>query len=255
MSFSRFLKNASPLILTLLGAAGVVGTAVLAVKAVPKADALLEKAKTKQTEALTLPQKALAAAPAYLPAIGAGAATLMCIFGANALNQRQQASLASALGVVTAGYHQYRDKVVELFGVEGDMQVVREINKDNAGLKGEERTDIWDNRIFTFYEYYYGETFEATKEQVFQAIYHFTRNMNLRNGAGVNELHKFLGLTPKNKNACVGWSLCDVFYSGYLWFDISVEETTLDDGTEVMYINLPIPPTEDEECGMDWSTY
>jgi hypothetical protein len=46
-----------------------------------------------------------------------------------------------------------------------------------------------------------------------------------------------------------------VFYSGYLWFDISVEETTLDDGTEVMYINLPIPPTEDEECGMDWSTY
>ena len=38
----RSLKKASPTILTCIGAAGVVATAVLAVKATPKADSLIK---------------------------------------------------------------------------------------------------------------------------------------------------------------------------------------------------------------------
>ena len=82
----NFCSNNSVNILTGLGVIGVASTAVLAAKATPKALYLLEqKEEFKQAEygySLTKTEKVLAVAPAYIPAVLTGLATVTCILGA-----------------------------------------------------------------------------------------------------------------------------------------------------------------------------
>lgn len=95
MSYS-FLKRSTPTILTVLGGIGVIATSIMAVTATPKALKVLEEAEEEKGEELTVFEKVEVAGPVYAPAILTGFGTLVCIFGANALNKRNQASLVSA---------------------------------------------------------------------------------------------------------------------------------------------------------------
>lgn len=96
----RSLKKASPTILTCIGAVGVVATAVLAVKATPKADGLIKADSRRNHDgnpyAATKLEAVKSCWKCYIPAAATGVATIICIFGANTLNKKQQASLASA---------------------------------------------------------------------------------------------------------------------------------------------------------------
>ena len=106
-----FFKRNSSTILTCVGALGVVTTSVLAVKATPKALALIEAAKEEKGEELTPVETVQVAGPVYIPAIVTGVSTIACIFGANALNKRQQAALMSAYALLDSSYKEYKAKV------------------------------------------------------------------------------------------------------------------------------------------------
>ena len=104
----RSLQKASPTILTCIGAAGVVATAVLAVKATPKADSLIKADSRRNHDgdpyAATKLEAVKSCWKCYMPAAATGVATIICIFGANTLNKKQQASLASAYALVNRSY-------------------------------------------------------------------------------------------------------------------------------------------------------
>lgn len=110
----RSLKKASPTILTCIGAAGVVATAVLAVKATPKADSLIKADSRRNHDgdpyAATKLEAVKSCWKCYIPAAATGVATIICIFGANTLNKKQQASLASAYALVNRSYSDYKHK-------------------------------------------------------------------------------------------------------------------------------------------------
>ena len=115
-------KNAST-ILTSVGAVGVVATSVSTVKATTKASQLLEDAKTEKGECLTKTEKVKVALPSYIPVIALGAATIVCIFGANALNKRQQASMAGAYVFLDQTYKEYKSKVNSMYGDNAESQI------------------------------------------------------------------------------------------------------------------------------------
>ena len=122
-------------ILTGVGVVGVVSTAVLAATSTPKALQLLEEKErvVKETygEELTNFEKVIAVTPAYIPAVLSGLATASCILGANHINKKQQASLMSAYTYLATAFGQYRRKVKEVFGEEGDAKVCRELEKES----------------------------------------------------------------------------------------------------------------------------
>lgn len=127
-------KSTISTILTCVGAIGVVATAVLTAKAVPKASALIEEARydkfdSKKEWGLTKFETVKAAAPAYIPAIITGASTIACIFGANVLNKQAQASLASAYALLDQSYREYTRKVKEMYGEDVDYRIKEEIAK------------------------------------------------------------------------------------------------------------------------------
>lgn len=117
-------------VLTCLGAAGVVATTIMAVKATPKAMLLIEEAEKKKGEELTKAEIVKTAAPAYIPTAVTGVSTIACIFGANILNKRTQASLMSAYALLDSSYKSYREKVDELYGEGSDERIGREMASD-----------------------------------------------------------------------------------------------------------------------------
>lgn len=111
----RALQKASPTILTCVGAVGVVATAVLAVKATPKAIEMVRADSRKNHDgdpyAATKAEMVKSCWKCYIPAAATGAATIVCIFGANVLNRKQQAALSSAYALVSRSYTDYKRKI------------------------------------------------------------------------------------------------------------------------------------------------
>ena len=125
-----FKRSHVSTLLTCIGAVGVIATSVMAVKATPKAAKLLEASEKEKGEKLTRLEVVKIAAPAYIPAAVVGASTIACIFGANILSKRSQASLASAYALFDRSYKEYRDKVNSLYGEEADDKVRTEVASD-----------------------------------------------------------------------------------------------------------------------------
>ncbi len=239
----RNLKRNSPTILTCISAVGFIGTVVMAVRATPKAVKLIEADSCKNHEgdsnAYTKKEAVCSAWKCYLPATAAGVATIACMFGANALNKRQQASIASAYALLDQAYKEYRGKATELLGEDGDKHIREEIAKDKCVKKQPP-----EDGYMMFCDEYRGECFERTMTQVIQAEYHFNRNFALRGEASLNEFYKFLDLEPIVGGDEIGWDIAfgEEFY-GYSWIDFEHEKFTMEDGMECCLINYPFPPT------------
>ena len=91
--------RSSPTILTVVASIGVIATTITAVQATPKAIKLLKEAELEKGENLTKLEIVRVAGPTYIPSVLLGVSTIACIFGANALNQKKQASLYRAYKV------------------------------------------------------------------------------------------------------------------------------------------------------------
>ena len=232
-SSKLFLRRNSPTILTFLGAAGVVATSIAAAKATPKAMALLEKTKEEKGEELTKLEMVKVAGPAYIPAIAIGASTIACIFGANALNKKTQASIMSAYALLDTSYKQYKSKVKELYGENSDRNVKKEIAKN----KFKDNDININNEKILFFDFYSLRYFESTERLVLKAENRVNELLKLYGRASLNDFYESLGMPTA--------------YTGYeLWWNVqkcpSVEFThditTMDDGLECCVISMSVEP-------------
>ena len=237
-----FLKRNSSTILTCAGAAGVIATTVMAVKATPKALTLLEQAKEEKGEELTKLEIVQVAGPVYIPSIVMGAATITCVFGANMLNQRQQASLISAYTLVDNSYKEYKKKLKELHGDEIDQQIRHAIVEDRF----EECDFQVSQEKHLFFDYYSLRYFESTVEEVLMAENRFNKNFALSGYAALNDFYDTVGLPHTDYGYEVGWSLeaGGAFYN-YSWIDFNHEKILLEDGLECYIISMEQEPTAD----------
>lgn len=161
---STFWKRNGSTILAFVGAAGVITTAVLAAKETPKAMRILKEAEEEKGEELTKLEVVKTVAPAYIPAVVTGAATIACIFGINSLSKKQQASIASAYALLDSSYKEYRNKVNEIYGDDADDRVKDEIARD----KREDAEPSTDDNVKLFLDFSTLEYFEAPFDKVVQ---------------------------------------------------------------------------------------
>ena len=216
-------------------------TSVMAAKATPKALALVEEANEKNEE-LTKFDYVVAALPAYIPAIVAGVSTIACIFGANVLNKRAQASLASAYALLNSSYNGYRAKTVELYGDEANDKIKEAVAKDN--YTGDGKLKDRDKQLF--YDDYSGRYFESTIKDVLQAEYNLNRKVTKAGGAFLNDFYNELGLSETEYGNYLGWSagqLTEMYLKPCIKFGHS--KFTFDDGLECTIITLESDPTQD----------
>jgi len=252
MNARLFVKRNASNILTCLGGVGVVATTITAVKATPKALRLIEEAKQKKGEELTKWEKVKTATTSYLPAIAIGSAAIVCIFGAEVLNQRHQATLLSAYALVDQSYKDYRRKLKELHGEKTDQEVMNAIaieKAEDVGVRGSYLGTNCDLSLEenngasqVFYDEHSGRYFESTIEQVLNAEYHLNRNYILRGYSYLNEFYEFLGIEETDYGSVLGWAPND---EGMYWIDFNHRKLESEEGKDVYIIEMPFEPTYD----------
>ena len=238
-SIGNWFKKNGGMILTCVSAGGVVATGVLAGRAAVKAHEKLKEMPEANTK-----DKIKAVAPIYILPASVGAATVACMFGANHLDRKRQASLLAASAIIEQTYKRYKGKAEELLGAG---KVESEIAKDDYD---EVKPEVKDDETLFYYNYYhddptseYGFYFTASKNDVLRAEYELNRTFNIRETVTLNEFLKLLNQNPVEGGNEVGWSKeLGHDYYGYSWIDFEHFDTTMDDGLECTIITTPFDP-------------
>lgn len=239
------IRKTGPLIATGLACAGVIITALLAVKKAPEVQEAVEEARLERGGALNPIEVIKAAAPSAWPVCAAAAGTIACIVGIQALNQKQQASLVAMYGVAAKSLKKYDGKIKELFGEDAPTKVKTAIAQDTAD-EHPAPNPIGDTCMF--YDMISGRYFTSTMLEVRDAEYHFNRKFVMEGGqATLNDLYDLLGLDPIEGGDIAGWDICEAgeFYR-YEWIDFEHQLAQLvgDDGNEFecYILSCPFPP-------------
>lgn len=244
-SSKLFMKRNASTILTCMGGAGVVVTAIMAVKATPKALERLDEAKKEKGEDLTKMEAVRATGVVYIPSAMVGMATIACVFGANTLNKRQQAALMSAYALLDSSYKEYKNKVIEMQGEEFDKEVRTEVAKDHykdADIQNE------DDGKQLFYDEYSHRYFRASNETILSAEYAINKVLTEDCYASLNELYDLFEIDKIDGGDVVGWSsaqMFDMYWSS--WIDFYHEKVEMEDGMECFIIHYTEPMIDFED--------
>lgn len=230
----KTIKSNAPLILTIAGSVGIVGTVILTGKATMKCHDILEAD-------ISVKEKIVKAAPKYIPTAISACATVSCFWGAHVLSKQQQASLVSAYTLLNNYHHQYRNKVIDICGEEVDRDVRNAIIHDNAEVHIN-NVNYPDKKRW-FRDSVTGEEVYMYEREVIDAEYHLNRNFMLSGCASVGDWCDFLGILQPKDAEERGWCICD----GYSWIDF---EHRLNPETGVIDIIAIFPP--DEGYLEDW---
>lgn len=201
----RKVEKHSPTILTCIGAGGVVLTAIASAKAAPKANMLIEMATDEKGEELTFFEKVKVAAPVYIPTVLITGSTITCIFGANVLNQKHQASLTSMYMFLDSSYKEYRCKIKELYGPDADLAA------RNAMIRERSNKKELEDRLYFEKELFYDELserfFEKSMEEVKDAEYQLNRMLAMDGEVSLNMFYELLGIEVTEIGETIGWTL------------------------------------------------
>lgn len=254
-----YLKHHSSTVLTCVGSAGVILTAVMTAKATVKAVRLINEAECQKKEELTKMEIFQATATAYFPAVLIGASTIACIFGANALNKQQQAALISAYSLVDRSFKEYKEKLKELYGEEAHQEIINSIVVEKAAKMHVHGAYLFcgcslvdpeddDSPTKIFYDTYSDRFFEATMSQVLNAEYHLNRTFNLRGYITLSEFYEFLGLESTQAHDVLGWEINDDTY----WVEFNHRKVPSDDGLEYYIIETMQEPSSEFMESIYW---
>lgn len=235
---NNFLKNVSksvskhsPEILTGLGIAGMITSTVLAVRATPKAIALLEERKEelnqdnfnkniekdyslknhKELEKLGFKETVKTVWKCYIPSAIMMGVSVPCLIFANSVHIRRHAVLATAYHLSETAATEYRKKVIETIGEKKEEAIRDKINKDRI-----EKNPVVENKVIITekgntlcYEPLSGRYFKSDIDKINKAVNEINRRINQNYYVSLNELYDELGLEETTLGDELGWNSDD----------------------------------------------
>lgn len=205
---AQVVKN-SPVILTSIGVAGVFTTAGMAIAATPGAMADIEDIQAKNKGKVTKVQWAKVIAKRYWPAALMGVATSSAIIGANDINVRRNAALASAFAIAQDTLKDYQKKVVENIGKSKEEKVQGDIAQDklNKNPTAGQTIIMTGNGNFLFMDSLSGRYFRSDVEAVRQLQNNFNYTLMHEMYRTLNDLYDDLGIERMELGKQIGWSI------------------------------------------------
>ena len=195
-------KNA-PTILTCIGAAGVIFTAVAsgkaAIKAKEKLEELPEDADVKEKAKVVLP---IMVKPAIL-----ACGTMWVIFRANKIALRRNAALLAAYTLSSRRLEEYEDKVVETIG-EGKNKKIKDAIAEDHVEQNPPTNDILldeDTSKCICFDELNGRYFKIVPEKINEAIDKCNSCLKNDGFVSLNDLYQELNLPPVKNGDSLGW--------------------------------------------------
>lgn len=202
-----YLSKHSPKILTGLSVVGVVTTTVMAVKATPDVIDTLRAEASERERDLTAREIVALSWKSYIPAASMGAATIACVLGANAVNTKRNAVIASAYSLTQNAFQEYKHQVIETFG----ESEARKVNENLAQKRIEENPPTNETIIVAgkgnslFRDSLSDRYFETDIESVRKAVNDINFIINADGYASLNDFYGKIGLPPTGLGEDLGW--------------------------------------------------
>ncbi len=225
----EFVSKNLPTILTVAAGAGTVITAILSVKGHLKAeeiicDEIVEREQAwlneheEEDEALvpnevyeiSFKERLALTWFCYWPAVTAASGTLGCIIGANVVNLKRQAALASLLAVSQTNFKEFKEKAKELIG-EKKVQTISDKadadyvarnpprNVETLPIMGQGTTLCLDRLI--------GRYFWGDQESIRKAVNDFNYSLRHDDMLSLNEFYGLMNLPQVELGDKCGWHM------------------------------------------------
>lgn len=203
----KTVSDKSPEILIGLGLTGMLTSTILAVKATPKALDILEK----EDRELSKIDKVKLTWKCYAPAAIGYCTSAACILGANSVNSKRNAVLASAYKISESALMEYRDKVVEVIGEEKEKEIRDSIAEDRVqqGPKQANGVLVTNKGDTLCYDMYSGRYFNSDMDSINRILNEVNYKLMQDNMISVNDFYEALGLNSINTGFDVGWNVDD----------------------------------------------
>lgn len=253
------MKKHSPEILTGIGIAGMVTTVIMAVRATPKALMLIEEEKRhRNCELLDEAEKSgqdncnqvtrlqslevvKTTWKCYIPAAVTGIMSVVCLIGANSVNVRRNAALATAYALSESALKEYQEKVIETIGEKKEKTVRDTIAKDKIDNNPVSNREViitgkGDTLCFDAIS---GRYFKSDIDKLKKAENEMNRQMREEMYISLNDFYYEIGLNNIKIGEDLGWYIDD----GYI--DLNFSSQLADDGTPCLVINYQVSPRYD----------
>jgi hypothetical protein len=206
-SLTKMLTNNTPQVLTAMGAAGVIATAVLTGKASFRAAQILGD----QSPHLTKRDIVKQVWTLYIPPLSVAAVTVTSIILAERIGTRRAAAVVTALTISEKAFTEYRAKVVEKIGEKKEREY-----RDELAVERAERNGV-PNQVFVVpgsakqrcFDQYSERWFESTVDLLHRAENKINHNMIHNEACSLNEFYAEVGLNPVAYGEQVGWEAMD----------------------------------------------
>lgn len=226
------LHSQAPTILTSVGVAGTLTTAVMTAQASFKAARILseESPYLEPKEKLALTWKC------YIPPVIVGSLTVAAIVGANRIGVRRAAGIAAAYSLAERAHSEYKDEVRKTFGEEKEQKV-----RDRVAQKQVDRTPgsadiIISGREVLCYEAYTGRYFKSDMETLKKAQNDFNYKVLNEGYASLSEFYDLIGRPHTDYSDLVGWQ-----YDRILELEFST--VLAEDGSPCLSFSFHYEPT------------
>jgi len=245
-SLRKTTTRHSPEILIAIGITGMVSTTIMAVRATPKAMSMMEadmrfrrrRTADSKTKLLTKREIFLITWKCYIPSVVTGAFSIACLIGANSINTKRNAALATAYTLSESALTVYKDKVVETLGEKKEQTIHDAIAKDKLERNPVEQSNIIiTNKGETLcYDAWSGRYFKSDIEKLKSMINDLNRRMLDDEYLSLNDLYYEIGLDNIKLAENLGWNvnqgLIDLHFSSQL----------ATDGTPCLVLDYQVAP-------------
>lgn len=219
----KFVIDNSPGILTGLGVAGAVTTAVLTGRATWNSALLVNKVNgEKNVDDLYMPPKEMVQLvwKEFIPPVAVGLVTVTAIIGANQIGTRRTAAIAAAFKLSEQLNEDYKKKVLETLGIQKEEKMRSEL----AAEKMEKNPPPANMLVVAgsnalFYDELSGRYFHNTMENVAKAVNEVNHQVNHYHHASLTDFYDHIGLESTRFSDDVGWNsdeLMEVQYTAVL---------------------------------------
>lgn len=230
----NFVQRNQSTILTGLGVAGLVSTAILTgqatVKAVRKCDEIDKEMALKERFLLTW--------RLYIPPFAMGVVSAACIIGAHSADAKKNAALAGLYALTEETLQDYRKKVVEKIGEKKEEEVYGEVVQERLDKHPVSQSEV----IVTgkgetlVYDSYSGRYFKSDIETIRKVQNELNQEMLFGfQWLPINDLYCALGLGTIKMGDDIGWTPDNLM-------DIKFNTKIAEDGTPCLVIDLNAEP-------------
>lgn len=212
-SLGDVIKRNSPTILTGLGVGGLITTAVMAGKATLKAEQILKQREAEELEinpdfcCFSKRNIIKETWKCYIPTVLMGSATIACMIGANKINLRRNAVLASVYSIAETTLKEYQSKVIETIGEEKEKKIQNSIAQDKINNTKPNTLIIKGDGQHLFLDLTSQRYFRSSVDKVEHAINEINARLIDDTWLCLNEVYGYLDLEPTDLGWEVGWDI------------------------------------------------